>query len=215
MRHAPQPELEPDFYSYPPLSTSRKNTKKFSSKGKKRSSRRAGGLPKSSYPANSTYDVKKKTFQGLKITKTLPHVSKMSALVTPPETPQARERPQIFTLPMLLQADDLITDQPIWPISAPPTSRGDLLAILEDAQKLSSLDSGEEQAQEDVKSAPWPSLEWPRDGNTQDMESASTVTTDTSLPSISDTSIERVNSIVFFEGKPFHYIESDAVIPLT
>jgi hypothetical protein len=47
------------------------------------------------------------------------------------------------------------------------------------------------------------------------MESVSTVTTGTSLPSISDASIERVNSIVFFEGKPFHYMESDAVIPLT
>lgn len=217
VRHAPQPELEPDFYSYPPLSASRKNTKKFSSKGKKKSQRRDGGLPKLYCPANRTYDVKKKTYQGLKITKPLPHVStcKMSALVTPPETPQARERPQILTLSMLLQADDLMTDQPIGTISAPPASRGDLLAILEDAQKLSSLDSGEEQAQEDVKSVPWPSLEWPRDGSTQDMESVSMVTTGTSLPSISDTSIERVNSIVFFEGKPFHYMESDAVIPLT
>lgn len=226
VRHAPQPELEPDFYSYPPLSASRKNTKNSSNKGKKKSQRRAGGLPKLYCPANRTYDVKKKTYQGLKITKPLPHVSKMSALVTPPETPQARERPQILTLSMLLQADDLITDQPIGPISAPPASRGDLLAILEDAQKLSSLNSGEgqsvvldqafrEPAREDVKSVPWPSLEWPRDGSTQDMESVSMVTTGTSLPSISDTSIERVNSIVFFEGKPFHYMESDAVIPLT
>jgi len=228
VRHAPQPELEPDFYSYPPLSASRKNTKKFSSKGKKKSQRRDGGLPKLYCPANRTYDVKKKTYQGLKITKPLPHVStcKMSALVTPPETPQARERPQILTLSMLLQADDLIADQPIGPISAPPASRGDLLAILEDAQQLSNLDSGEGQSvvqdqacrelsQDDGKSARLHSHDRPRDAITQDMESVSMVTTGTSLPSISDTSIERVNSIVFFEGKPFHYMESDAVIPLT
>ena len=116
--------------------------------------------------------------------------------------------------------------------SAPPATRDDILAILDDAQDVafSSVGAGRppelgqalltrEGAANDTS---WPSLEWPERDESQDLShhSTSAVTTAISTGSCTDSSsvlssMERVNSIIFFEGKPFHYMESDAIhVPL-
>lgn len=244
VRHAPQPELEPDFYSYPPLSV--KDSVSFSStkKTNKKKPRRSGGLPKSSYVINRTdYFVKKSMSKGLKISKSLPFLDNKSVLVTPPDTPREQEDPQTFlSQSILLEPNGIASEGPIGLTSAPPASRDDILAILDDAQDttFSSVGCGQPPVlgqpssarEEAVNDTSWPSLEWPERDESQDLShhSTSAVTTNSSTSSCTDssgalsseapmgmtnTSMQRVNSIIFFEGKPFHYMESGAVhVPL-
>ena len=231
VRHAPQPELEPDFYSYPPLSA-KKSVSSSSAKKKngKKKPRRSGGLPKSSPGSTSGtgYIAKKSMSKGLKIGKPLPFVDKKSVLVTPPDTPHTQEDPQpIFAQSLLLAHDDIAAEEPLIGLtSAPPATRDDLLAILEDAHEDTFASLGERQppvltqaspVRQEAANASWPSLEWPRDDSRDLSQHSTSMVTSTSNGTSSDTdllmntTIERVNSVIFFEGKPFHYMESDAI----
>ena len=222
VRHAPQPELEPDFYSYPPLSVKKSVTSSSTKKNNKKRPRRSGGLPKSSYATNRTgYFVQKSMSKGLKISKSLTFGNNKSALVTPPDTPHEQEDPQAFLAQsLLLEPNGIAPEEPIGLTSAPPATRDDILAILDDAQALGQDPLTREEAVNDTS---WPSLEWPeRDevpavttasGTGSCTDSSSVLSSSEAPIGISNTPMERVNSIIFFEGKPFHYMES-AAIPL-
>lgn len=243
VRHAPQPELEPDFYSYPPLSVKNSVSSSSTKKKNKKKPRRSGGLPKSSCVTNRTdYIARKSISKGLEISNSLSFVCNKPALVTPPDTPREQEDPQTFLAQsLLLDPDGITAEEPIGLTSAPLATRDDFLAILDDAQDttFSSVGAGQPpvlgqapSAREAAVNTSWPSLEWPERDESQDLshhstsavtstsgtdsctDSSSVLSSETSI-GITNTSMQRVNSIVFFEGKPFHYMESGAVhVPL-
>ena len=246
VRHAPQPELEPDFYSYPPLSVKNSVSSSSTKKKNKKKPRRSSGLPKSSYATNRTDCIVKESMsKGLKISNSLPFVCNKSALVTPPDTPREQQGPHTFLAQSLLLDPNgtcIAAEESIGLTSAPPATRDDILAILGDAQDttFSSVGAGQPPVlgqapsvrEAAVNDTSWPSLEWPERDESQDLShhSTSTVTSTSGTDSctgsssvlsseapigITNTSMQRVNSIIFFEGKPFHYMESDAIhIPL-
>ena len=212
VRRAPRPDEEPDFYSYPPLSdvdkfvpTKVSSVNETSTRTRKKSKKNRA--PKK--PSRSLKDTVKITAPtSMGTNNSVPSsASDMQAiLITPPDSPRMHA-------PLLREVD-----------YSPP--RDMLLSILEGVQReANSCLDDEAPATKALAAAvekgeadqPWPSLEWPHEGCRQDVTIKS-ITNDCQLDMsafvsspFAATPAKREESVLFFEGKPFHYLESDAL----
>eukprot|EP00562_Extubocellulus_spinifer_P000962 CAMPEP_0178481256 /NCGR_PEP_ID=MMETSP0696-20121128/6117_1 /TAXON_ID=265572 /ORGANISM="Extubocellulus spinifer, Strain CCMP396" /LENGTH=395 /DNA_ID=CAMNT_0020108721 /DNA_START=376 /DNA_END=1563 /DNA_ORIENTATION=- len=212
VRRAPRPDEEPDFYSYPPLSDVAKvgatevSSMNDTSRPTKKKSKKNRAPKEPSRRLKDTLKITAPTSMGTNNSVPSSVSDVQAILVTPPDSPRTHTH-------LLREVDH-----------SPP--RDMLMSILEDMQReahscledeapaTKALAAAVEKGEADQ---PWPSLEWPHEGCRQDMTIKS-FTNDFQLDMsafvsspFAATPAKREESVLFFEGKPFHYLESDAL----
>ena len=175
VRHPPRPEMEPNFYSYPPLSDDVNSSSigasmHDASRSKKKKRRSTKTL------ASATSILKTTSTRKIVIPSSRPFICRpndgpfaqsTSILVTPPDTPLS-DRPSLDFAGMVPSTSDLVLPDTASPPNTADSGRETLISVLEGAlNKVSPpfVDDGKAPATMKVNREAivqeWPSLVWP------------------------------------------------------